>query len=475
MQMFRNAKWIDTDRRQPVVNPFDRGTVDEVPIGSATDITTAIDGLVLGASEMRRMPAWKRGQILKGAAERLKTQIEDFATTITREEGKPIRESRTEVKRAAEVLSLSAEEACRLTGETLPMDGSESSAGRIGFTLRVPCGVVAAITPFNFPLNLVTHKVGPAISGGNAILIKPAGNTPLSALKLTRLLLESGLPENAIACVTGPGGELGKAICEDDRVRKISFTGSYDVGAMICKAAGVKRVTMELGGNSPVIVMDDADLDKAAASLASAGFANAGQVCISAQRVIADERIRGDLVDALKASVGKHKLGDPLRDETTIGPLVREDDARRVEEWIQSDVAQGARLIVGGQRNGAFIEPAILDNVTAEMRLAKDELFGPAVGVFSAKSIEEAIRLANSSPYGLSAGIFTQDIDRAMAFARHVDSGSIHINNASQWRADFMPYGGLKSSGFGKEGPAYAIREMTEEKTVILHLNDVAE
>jgi glyceraldehyde-3-phosphate dehydrogenase (NADP+) len=359
-----------------------------------------------------------------------------------------------------------------LTGEMLPMEGASAGVGKMGFTIRVPCGVVAAITPFNFPLNLAMHKVAPAIAGGNAVLLKPAGNTPLSALKLTDLLLEAGLPAEAIACLTGPGAELGKAICEDDRIRKISFTGSYEVGQSICRTAGVKRVTMELGGNSPVIVMDDADLEKAAKALAAAGYSNAGQVCISAQRVLVDQRVHGDLLDSLMPKVRGLRAGDPLHEETTLGPLVRESDAVRVAEWISEAASQGARVLTGGKRTGAFIEPAIVDGVTPAMRMGRDELFGPAVGVVGVRDMREAIRAANETPFGLSAGVFTQDIDRAMAFARDVDAGSIHINWSSQWRADFMPYGGLKHSGFGKEGPRYALREMTEEKTVVLHLNE---
>jgi acyl-CoA reductase-like NAD-dependent aldehyde dehydrogenase len=367
-------------------------------------------------------------------------------------------------------MTISAEEAKRITGEMLPMDGAESGKGKLGFTLRVPCGIVAAITPFNFPLNLVCHKVGPAIAGGNAVLVKPATDTPLSALKLTRILLEAGLPPQAIACVTGGGGDIGKAICEDDRVRKISFTGSYEVGQAICRMAGVKRVTMELGSNSPVIIMDDADLDHAAQVVSQTGYANAGQTCISAQRILTSGRIAGDFLDALKPRVEALATGDQFSPQTKVGPLVRERDAERVEQWINEAVSSGAKLVTGGRRNGAIYEPTILDHVRPEQRVSCDELFGPAVVVTRVSDIDEAIRLANDTEYGLAAGIFTQDIDRALKFAKEVDSGNLHINWTSQWRADFMPYGGLKHSGTGKEGPRYAIREMTEEKTVIIHL-----
>jgi acyl-CoA reductase-like NAD-dependent aldehyde dehydrogenase len=472
MQMFLAGRWSSTDRLQPVINPYNGETVDEVPIADAGDVDRAVATLVSGAAAMRGLSQWDRSKILDRAANALLEQLEDFARTITVEEGKPIRESRVEARRAAEVLRLSAEEARRLAGHMVPLDGTESGRGKLGFTLRVPCGIVAAITPFNFPLNLTTHKVGPAIAGGNAVLIKPAGNTPLSALKLTKLLLESGLPEEAIACVTGPGSKLGKAICADRRIRKISFTGSYEVGEMICREAGVKKVTMELGGSAPVIVLGDADVDAAARSLAAAGYSNAGQVCISAQRVVVEAGIQDELAEALTAQVRMLKPGDPLDEGTTISPLVREADAERVAGWIDEARKQGAEVLTGGDRQGAFVAPAVLVNVTREMRVGHEELFGPAVGMMRADNIEQAITVANDTRYGLSAGIFTQDIDRALAFARSVDSGCLHINWSSQWRADAMPYGGLKDSGFGKEGPASAIAEMTEEKMVVLHLRE---
>jgi acyl-CoA reductase-like NAD-dependent aldehyde dehydrogenase len=366
-------------------------------------------------------------------------------------------------------MELSAEEAKRLGGELLPLDGAPGAAGKLAFTMRVPCGVVVAITPFNFPLNLVCHKVGPALAGGNAVILKPASDTPLSALKLVEILLEAGLPKSAIACLVGSGGELGKALCGDERVRKISFTGSVEVGKQICEVAGLKRVTMELGSNSPLVVLPDADLNKVADAVVATGFGNAGQVCISAQRVFAVGGVYGDLIDVLKPRVEGIVAGDPLKEGTKMGPMIRERDAVRVSQWIDEAVGQGARLVCGGSRSGTLVQPTLLADVQPTMRIARDELFGPAVGVSKAASIDEAINLANQSRYGLSAGIFTQDIDAALRFAREVDSGNLHINWGPAWRADLMPYGGLKESGFGKEGPKYAIHEMTELKTVVIH------
>lgn len=470
MKFFVAGTWQDRPEKIDVINPYDGKTFDTVPKGTAADVDKALATLVEGAAKMRAMTAWDRCQILRKAAAIMQRREAELAATISREEGKILAEGRIEASRAREVIEVSAEEARRLTGEMVPLDAAPGAGGRIGFTLRVPCGVVAAICPFNFPLNLVVHKVGPAIAGGNAVLIKPATNTPLSALKLVEILLEAGMPAEAIACVTGPGGEIGDAICGDPRVRKISFTGSYEVGDGICRKAGMKKVTMELGSNSPVIIMDDANLEKAAQAVAAAGFANAGQVCISAQRILTSPKVRGDFLSLLTPKVEALQPGDQMDEKTKMGPMIREKEAVRVEKWVKEAVAGGAKLVTGGGRRGSLHEPTILDDVRGDMKVSCEELFGPAVVLSSFSDIGDAIRSANSTRYGLSAAIFTQDIDRAMRFAREVDAGCLHINWSTQWRVDLMPYGGLKDSGMGKEGPKYAIREMTEEKMVVMHL-----
>lgn len=469
MRMFLGRQWQDAPEKIEVTNPFDGSLIDTVPKGSARDVDRALSTLVEGARLMRALTGFERAQILRKAASLMAQREADLGRTISREEGKILAEGNLEASRAREVIEVSAEEARRVVGEMVPLDGAPGVKGKLGFTLRVPCGIVAAITPFNFPLNLVCHKVGPAIAAGNAVIIKPASDTPLSALKLVEILLEAGLPPEAIACVTGPGGALGEAICADKRVRKISFTGSYEIGAQICKVAGMKRVTMELGSNSPVIIMDDADLDKAAASVTATGYANAGQTCISAQRILTAKKVTGPFLESLIPRVAALATGDQLAPGTKVGPMVREADAVRVETWINQAVSQGARIVTGGKRRGAIYEPTILADVAPTMRVSCDELFGPAVAVTHFENIDDAIRLANNTEYGLAAGIFTQDIDRALKFAREVESGNLHINWSSQWRADLMPYGGLKDSGMGKEGPKYAIHEMTEEKMVVIH------
>ena len=470
MKMFSACKWVSKERQIEVRNPFDGSVIDTVPAATADDVTNAIEQLESGRQLMKAMPSHERAEILRRIAAGMLSREEELARTISAEEGKVLSESRLEAARARQVIELSAEEAGRLYGEVVPLDAAPGVSGKFGFTLTVPCGIVAAITPFNFPLNLVCHKVGPAIAGGNAVLIKPATDTPLSALKLTEIILDAGLPESAIACLTGSGAELGRAVCEDSRIRKISFTGSQEVGEQICRMAGLKRVTMELGSNSPVIVMDDADLELAARAVAGAGFANAGQVCISAQRVFTSSAVHGDFLDALTPLVTQLTPGNQMEETTRMGPMVRESDAKRVVELIEEASNAGADLLTGGTREGALCAPAILDNVDPGMRVSRDELFGPAVTLTRFDSIDEAIQAANDTRFGLSAGIFTRDLNRAMRFAHEVESGNIHINWASQWRADLMPYGGLKDSGLGKEGPRYAIREMTEEKMVVVHM-----
>jgi len=469
MKMFLAGRWVDKSQKAEVTNPYDRSVIDTVPKADAADVEAALAGAVTGAAEMRRTTGYQRYEILHRASELMRKRVDELGRLISQEEGKTLAEGRGEAQRAMETIELSAEEAKRLTGEVLPLDGASGGAGKLGFTLRVPCGVVVAITPFNFPLNLVCHKVGPALAGGNAVICKPASDTPLSALRLTEILLEAGLPPAAIACVTGSGAEIGAALARDPRVRKISFTGSRDVGEKLCLMAGLKRVTMELGSNSPLIVMHDADLAKVARATVATGFGNAGQVCISTQRVIVMDRVYDELLDVLRPQVAGLRTGDQLDPQTQMGPMIREADAKRVEAWIHEATAAGARVLAGGGRRGALVEPTLIADVRPDMRISCDELFGPAVAVTRAPTIDEAIRLANDTNYGLSAGIFTQDIDWALRFAREVESGNIHINWGPGWRADLMPYGGLKESGMGKEGPKYAIAEMTESKTVVIH------
>src|SRR5258706_9958641 len=471
MKNFVAGQWIDKAKKIEVTNPFDNTVIDAVPRADAGDLEKALVFAGRGAKVMAKLSSYERWKILRKAADMMTARNEELGQIISKEEGKIIAEGRGEASRAVETMMGSAEEAKRLHGETVPLDADPTGSKKLGFTLRIPCGVVAAIAPFNFPLNLVCHKVGPALAAGNTVIIKPASDTPLSAIKLTEILLDAGLPPEGVQCLTGSGGEVGVAPVADRRVRKITFTGSREIGERICRTAGIKKVTMELGSNSPVIVMPDADLDKVSTVLAMTGYGNAGQTCISTQRVLVAKKVYCDLLAALKPKVEALTTGNQLDEKNKVGPMVKESEAVRVDEWVNEAVSGGAKLVAGGGRRGAFYLPAVVADVHPDMRISRDELFGPAVAVTPFDTIEEAIALANDSIYGLAAGIFTDNVEWAMKFAREAEAGNLHVNWGSQWRVDLMPYGGLKDSGFGKEGPKYAVNEMSELKMVVFHLN----
>ena len=470
MRMHIAGEWTDGTVREEVTNPFNGDVIDTVPVASHADIDRALGAAVRGADRQRHTPAYDRQAILLRAADLADERVGDLARTISLESGKLLSEATGEASRAGDMLRLAAFEGAHLYGDSLPLDAHRGAGqGRLGFTIRQPCGVVVAITPFNYPSLLVLHKIAPALAAGNAVILKPARKTPLTALKLTEILLDAGLHPEAISCITGPGAELGEMLCSDPRVRKISFTGNSATGAAITRIAGVKRLSLELGASCPVVVLPDADIELAARAVSIGGYVNAGQVCISVQRVLVDQAVVGDFLDALTPLVRAIRTGDPLDPATTMGVQVSEAEARRVEGAIHGSVASGARVLFGGERDGTIVSPAVVAGVDPTSSFSQEELFGPAVAVSTASGVDEAIRLANDSRYGLGAGIFTRDVTSALRFAREVDAGSIHINWTPLWRADLMPYGGLKSSGFGKEGLRWAVEEMTEIKTVILH------
>ena len=418
---------------------------------------------------MRALPGASRADILRRAADLLDADTEKIARTISLEVGKPIGEARGEAARLGEMFRLASFEGTQMRGETLPLDAQSGAEGKLGFTLRIPTGVVVAITPYNYPGLLVVHKIAPALAAGNAVILKPASQAPLTALLITEKIIEAGLPEPAMQTITGGGRAVGMALVSDPRVRKVSFTGSTRVGEEITRVAGVKRLSLELGANCPMVVMPDADVQLAAEASATGGYVNAGQVCISLQRVIAHEDIYDDYLDALREPVAAFRMGDPLVEDTKIGAMISESEAIRVSQWIDEAVAAGARLMIGGDRDGAKLSPTVVADVTSSMKLSEQEVFGPTLGVTKAENIDHAIALANDSSYGLGAGIFTSNVTNAMRFAREVDAGSVHVNWTPLWRADLMPYGGLKGSGIGKEGIRYAVEEMTELKTVVIH------
>ena len=340
---------------------------------------------------------------------------------------------------------------------------------KIGFTLPQPVGVVVAITPFNYPSLLVLHKVGPALAAGNAVILKPALTAPLTAIGLAQCFLDAGLPPGVLSVLNGSGSEIGTQLVADPRVNKVSFTGSTRVGEMITKIAGIKKLSLELGASSPVIVTKHADLEQAAHSISLGGYVNAGQVCIAAQRIIVEESVREDFLSVLIPKVEAITIGDPTKEDTMVGTLVTESEAIRVESAIHKAVADGARLLTGGERSGTLITPAIVDGVEGAHEFPQEELFGPAVSITSAKDLDHPFELANSTKYGLGSGIFTHDQDESIRAMREIDSGVVHINWTPLWRADLMPYGGMKSSGIGKEGVRTTVNEMTEWKTVIMH------
>ena len=446
--------------------PFDGQAVARVAQGSQTALEEAMIAAQSGASAMAALSNAERSDLLFNAATLIKRDRSEFAELLTLETGKPIKESRIEAERAEQTLIASAIAARELAGESIPIDGVPAGKGRMAMTIRQPLGVIGAITPFNIPLNLALHKLGPALAGGNAVVHKPSEQTPLSAIRLAQLMTEAGAPSGAYNVVTGDGATIGQQMIADPRIAMITFTGSVPVGKEIRAKAGLKRVTLELGGNGALIIEADADLVLAVERSVAGSFNHSGQVCISTQRIFLHDRIADDFTERFIEATQRLKIGHPMRDDTDISSLISEEEARRVEAWIAEAVAQGARVLTGGQRMGATITPAILEGVPPDARIACDEAFGPVVLLYRYSDLDKAIEQANNTRYGLQSGIFTSDLSRAFQAARKLRSGGILINDIPGFRADNMPYGGVKESGIGREGPRYAIEEMTELKLI---------
>ncbi|HET9021834.1 MAG TPA: aldehyde dehydrogenase family protein [Ornithinibacter sp.] len=472
MNLLIGGRWAEAVQgaREDVTSPFDGSVVGSVSLAGLADVDAALSAATEGARVWRRTPAHQRMQVLMRAATLADERAEAIAQTISAEAGKAITEARGEASRSGELIRLAAFEGTQLYGDSLPLDANPGTGfDKVGFTVRQPVGVVVAITPFNYPSLLVLHKVAPALAAGNAVVLKPARTTPLTALALASCFVDAGLPEGVLSVLTGAGGELGDALVADPRVDKISFTGSTLTGTRITERAGVKKLSLELGASCPVVVLPDADVDAAAAAVALGGFVNAGQVCISVQRVITHPSIAGDFLDALVPRVRQISTGDPGASDTRMGTLITPQEAERVERSIHAAVQDGATLLTGGERDGAVLTPAVVSDVDPASPFSQDELFGPAVAVSTAEDWQSAIAQANGTAYGLGAGIFTSDVSGAVRAIREIDAGTIHLNWTPLWRADLMPYGGLKGSGIGKEGPRSAVAEMTDVKTVILH------
>jgi acyl-CoA reductase-like NAD-dependent aldehyde dehydrogenase len=457
------------DAATQVRSPFDGSLVGRVPTCSVGDVGVAV-AAAQRALQDDPLPPWRRAEILDRAALLLRERNEEFAQIIAREAAKPIKTARVEAERAAGTFMFAALEARRLTGEVIPIEAAPGAAGKIAYTMRVPIGVIGAISPFNFPLNLVAHKVAPAIAAGAPVVLKPAGQTPFSAIALAWLLIdECGLPADYLSVTTGSGSVVGNALVDDERIALITFTGSPEVGWGIRAQAPRKRVGLELGNNAPVIIAADADWRKAADKIKVAGFSHAGQSCISTQRIFVHRDHTDEFTDYLAGLVDTLIVGDPLDDKTDVSALISHNERDRVKAWVDEAVAQGGRIVTGGtiDANGVLV-PTVIANAKPDMLVCLKEVFGPVVAIQSIDSVDEGLKLANDTAYGLQAAIFTRDLATAFAAVRSLDFGGVLVNEVPTWRADQMPYGGLRDSGNTREGPHYSVEEMTETRLVII-------
>lgn len=470
MRMLIGEKWVDKDEKIEVLNPFNNELIDTVPSGDRSDVEAAFQAAEEGFKINRNIPVHQRISILYKTAEILKSHQEEFSRTIATEGSKTIKEARKEVSRCIDTITISAEEARRIVGETIPFDSREGSENRVGYYYRFPIGIILAITPFNDPLNLVAHKVGPAIAGGNAVVLKPATVTPLSALKLGEAFIEAGLPWKILNIVTGYGSKIGDALVKDPRARMISFTGGTEVGEEIVSKAGLKKIGMELGSNSPVIVMDDADLEQAVELSVSGAFWAVGQNCLGVQRIYIHKDVYDEFEEMFVARTKKMKVGFQLEEDTDMGPMITEGEAERVEMWIKEALEAGAELLAGGKREGTLFEPTVFRNMPSSVKLNCEEVFGPVVNLYKVSSLDVAISLANSVKYGLHGAIFTRSLSNAFKAIKELDVGGVMVNDSTDYRIDMMPFGGVKWSGLGREGIKFALLEMTEPKVVCFNL-----
>lgn len=458
--------WIRTETADTIRLPYDNSPVATVARATPDLVERAAQAARSAAGVLETWTNFQRAELLDRIASLLRRDHASFAAAINAETGKPISEARVEVDRCLQTLLASSIAARELHGEVIPIDGAPIGAARMAMTVRQPLGVIGIITPFNVPLNLTLHKLGPALAGGNAVVHKPSEQTPLSALKLAKLVREAGAPAGTYNVVTGPGEVVGRALVESPGVDMITFTGSMETGRAIRASAGLKKVTLELGGNSAVILEPDADLDAAVARIVQGGYAFSGQICISVQRVYVHESVANEFLPKLVAAVGNLRVGHPSEDTTQIASLISEEAAQRVESWTSDAASAGAKVLIGGERKNATIQPGVLADVPEDTTFMKSELFGPLVGVNRYRNLDEAVDRVNSTPYGLQAGIYTQHLEHAFHAARRLRMGGVLINDVPAFRADHMPYGGTKNSGLGREGPRYAVEEMTEPKLI---------
>ena len=467
--MLIGGKHISSDDLEEVKNPYNGEVIDTIPIAHLQTADLAIKEANKAKKSLQEMSAFKVSNKLFDVVAKLQERRQEFAELLTKEVGKPINESLVELDRSVETLKLAAEEAKRIYGESVPLDAGLNGKGFFAFTQRVPLGVVAAITPFNYPLNLTIHKIAPALACKNTVIVKPPTEAPLTVMKFCELLADE-FPDGVVNTVTGYGSEVGDYLVTSPDVNKISFTGSVTTGLMISQKAGMKKVTLELGGNDPMIVLKDADIDKAVKGVINGAFLNAGQVCMGVKRIIIEDEIADEFCQKLVSETEKLIMGNPLDSKTTLGTLISEKAARQVEESVNNAVESGAEILTGGKRDGAFYEATVIDNVKPDMDLVVRETFGPIAPIIRVNDLDEAIEVANDTEYGLQAGVFTSDYASAMRCASEIEAGTVFINKQSTFRTDNMPFGGFKHSGVGKEGIKYAVEEMTKTKLIGLNL-----
>jgi acyl-CoA reductase-like NAD-dependent aldehyde dehydrogenase len=462
------GEWVETGDWVEVRSPYSGDIVGRVAKAGAKEARAAIDAAERAMADP--LPAHKRAEILVRVVSGIARRHDEIAAQIAAEAGKPLKAAKVETSRAMSTYTFSAVEARKLAGEVVPMDAAQAGEGKLAFTLREPIGIVGAISPFNFPLNLVAHKIAPALAAGCAVVLKPASQTPLSALTLAELEHEAGLPPGWLNVLVGPASEIGDVLVEDERVRAITFTGSSDVGWGLRERATRKKVLLELGNTTPVIVQADAEVDEAASKLAAHAFSFAGQSCISVQRIYVQQPVYDDFVAQFVPKVEELVVGDPGDAETDVGPVIDDEARERILSWIDEARSGGAEVLVGGEVEGDLIQPTVIANAPPELKVCREEVFGPVCVVNAYESLDEAIELANGTRYGLQAGIFTADIRAALKAARELEFGGVTVNEAPTFRSDQMPYGGLKDSGNTREGPAYSVHELTEQRVVIVDL-----
>jgi len=464
-----NGEWRQSSKREDVKNPYNNETIAQLYFAEEADIEDAVKSSQKAFDITKKLPAYKRAEILKNIIKGLEQRKEELAKTITIEAGKPITDSRAEVSRAINTFQIASEESKRIEGEVIPLDLMQGSENRFGIVRRFPIGPILGITPFNFPLNLVSHKVAPAIASGNTIILKPAPKTPVTALLLGEIASEAGLPAGALNVIPC-SNPLAEKLAADERIKKLSFTGSAAVGLKLKAMADMKKITLELGGNAGVIIHSDADIDFAAKRCTVGAFSFAGQICISVQRIYVQKNNYDEFLYKFLANVKNLKAGDPMDESTNIGPMIEQGASQRTEERLQEAAKDGAKILTGGKRNGNFFEPTVLTNTKPSMKVCGEEVFAPLVTVEKYDKFEDAVSMVNNSIYGLQAGIFTNDIKNVFHAYNELEVGGVIVNDIPTYRTDHMPYGGVKMSGFGREGVRYAIEEMTELKFLALNL-----